>query len=110
MARDSATRLRRDRENKRDVKTRSEEHVYNVPVPERLHEAIESERDNLAKAESVLGCLVISLESDGDLVNGPYYPHLAEIARGLVRQSINRLDSLTLYKLLTRTATKDESS
>jgi hypothetical protein len=34
---------------------------YGVRVPARLREAIESERDNLSKAESLLACMVVSM-------------------------------------------------
>ena len=71
------------------------------------HEAIENERSNLSRAESVLGCLAISMESEPDPVNGPYYPDVAQLARELVRQSINGLDSLTLQKRLLRNKVKE---
>src|ERR1700687_4361683 len=99
----SASKSRRGRNNK----TRSEEHVYGVPVPEELHEAIEVERDNLSTAESVLGCLAISMEYEADSVNGPYYPDVAQLARELVRKSINGLDSLTLQQRLLRNKIKE---
>jgi hypothetical protein len=83
------------------------EHVYGVPVPEGLHEAIETERDNLSKAESVLGCLAIAMEYETDSVNGPYYPHVAQLAREMVRQSINGLDSLVLQQRLLRNKIKE---
>lgn len=82
--------------------------VYGVPVPEGLHEAIEAERGNLAKADSVLGCLAASMECETDPVTGPYYPDVAEVARDLVRQSINRLDSLVLEKLLQRNKVREQ--
>lgn len=94
---------------KRRRKTDPGAHAYGVPVPEALHEAIESERSNLAKAESLLGCLMISLESGTDNVTGPYYPDVAEIARNLVRQSINGLDSLTLQQRLLRNTVKEDT-
>jgi hypothetical protein len=78
-----------------------------VPVPEGLHEAIEEERGNLSKAESVLGCLAIAMEYGADSVNVPYYPDLAEIARELVRQSIHGLDSFTLQQRLLRNKIKE---
>jgi hypothetical protein len=54
------------------------------------NKAIENERGTLSKAESLLRCLVISLEyDDADRVNGPYYPDVAEIARKKVIDSIN---------------------
>jgi len=83
------------------------EHVYGVPVPEGLHEAIEIERGNLSKAESVLGCLAIAMEYEADSVSGPYYPDVAQLARELVRQSINGLDSLTLQQRLLRNKIKE---
>jgi hypothetical protein len=94
---------------RRKAKNRSEEHVYGVPVPEGLHEAIEIERGNLSKAESVLGCLVISLEYEADSVNRPYYPDVAQLARELVRQSINGLDSLVLQQRLMRNKIRESS-
>jgi hypothetical protein len=85
------------------------EHVYGVPVPEGLHEAIEIERGNLSKAESVLGCLAISMEYETDSVNGPYYPDVAQLAREMVRKSINSLDSLVLQQRLLRNKIKESA-
>src|ERR1700682_2356224 len=98
-----ASKSRRDRNHK----NRSEEHVDGVPLPEGLHEAIEDERGNLSKAESVLGCLAIAMEYETDSVNGPHYPDVAELARELVRQSINGLDSLVLQQRLLRNKIKE---
>src|SRR3979490_1857285 len=103
----SASRARRGRISN---KTRSEEHVYGVPVPEGLHEAIEIERGNLSKAESVLGCLAISMEYETDSVNGPYCPDVAQLAREMVRKSINGLDSLVLQQRLLRNKIKEHPS
>jgi hypothetical protein len=72
-----------------------------------LHDAIETERGNLSKAESVLGCLAIAMEYETDSVNGPHYPDVAELARELVRQSINGLDSLVLQQRLQRNKIKE---
>jgi hypothetical protein len=66
---------------------------------ERLHEAIEIERDNLSKAESVLGCLAVAMEYETEGARKPYYPDVAQIARDMVRRSINSLDPLTLRRL-----------
>jgi hypothetical protein len=85
------------------------DHAYGVPVPDGLHEAIEIERGNLSKAESVLGCLAISMEYETDSVNGPYYPDVAEVAREMVRQSINGLDSLVLQQRLLRNKIKESA-
>jgi hypothetical protein len=71
-----------------------------------VERAIEAERDNLSKAESLLGCLAIAMEHAAweheDEVMPPYYPDVARMARNLVRQSINALDSLNLEQLLAR--------
>jgi hypothetical protein len=100
----SGTRRARNRDG---TKTRPVEHPYGVPVPEDLHEAIETERGNLSKAESVLGCLAISMEYDADSANKPYYPDVAQLARELVRQSINGLDALVLQQRLLRNKIKE---
>jgi hypothetical protein len=85
-------------------------HAYGVALPESLHEAIEAERGNLAKAESVLGCLTIAMEyGDTDSTTGPYYPDVAQVARDLVRRSINALDSLTLQRRLAEDRVKEGS-
>jgi hypothetical protein len=102
----SSSRTRRVR-NQDGTKAPPVEHAYGVPIPEGLHEAIETERGNLSKAESVLGCLAISMEYDADSVNKPYYPDVAQLARELVRQSINGLDSLTLQQRLLRNKIKE---
>jgi hypothetical protein len=93
----------------RDHHADSVEHAHCVSVPEGLHEAIEIERHNLSKAESVLGCLAISMEYDTDSINKPYYPDVAQLARELVRQSINGLDSLALQLRLLRNKVKESS-
>lgn len=80
--------------------------AYGIEVPAALYEAIEAERETLSKAESLLGCLAIAMESEFSMT-GPYYPHVAEVARQLVRQSINGLDSLTLQQLLSRNMVKE---
>ena len=91
------------------TKAQSAGQPYGVPVPEGLHEAIEAERGNLSKAESVLGCLVISMEYEPDSANKPYYPDVAQLARELVRQSINGLDSLVLQQRLLRNKIKESA-
>jgi hypothetical protein len=58
--------------------------------------AIESERDNLSRAESLLRCLSIAMEHEGISHKGPYYPDVAEIAREMVRKSIGALDPINL--------------
>ncbi|HEY3852020.1 MAG TPA: hypothetical protein VGL87_13670 [Steroidobacteraceae bacterium] len=95
------------RRRQRKAKRRSSARVDEMPVPERLHQAIESERGNLFKADSLLGCLVIAMEYEADAVSGPHYPDVAQIARELVQKSIDGLDSLTLQRVL-RDKVKEE--
>jgi hypothetical protein len=106
VTRTLASRVRR---NPRRAKPKPVEHVYGVPVPEGLHEAIEAERGNLSKAESVLGCLAIAMEYETDSVDGPHYPDVAQIAREMVRQSINNLDSLELQQRMLRNKIKESA-
>jgi hypothetical protein len=58
--------------------------------------AVESERDNLSRAESILGCLKIAMEYGSDTDTRPYYPDVAQIAGEMVRKSIQALDPVNL--------------
>jgi hypothetical protein len=62
----------------------------------RLLKAIETERDNLSRADSLLGCLEIAMEYGETTHKGPYYPDVAKIARAMVRKSISALDPINL--------------
>jgi hypothetical protein len=84
--------------------------VYGLPVPDGLHEVIETERDNLARAESVLGCLAVSMEYYSEAATKPYYPDVARLASEMIRQSINGLDALNIQKCLLRNRIKEESA
>jgi len=92
----------RSSKNRQSQKIRSSQHAYGVPVPKRLQEAIEAERDNLCKVESLLGCMVVSLEYRDDPLDGPYFPAVAQLARELVAQSIDGLDPGVLRERLLR--------
>jgi hypothetical protein len=61
-----------------------------------LLKAIETERDNLSRAESLLGCLTIAMEYGDVTYKGPYFPDVAQIAREMVRKSISALDPINL--------------
>jgi hypothetical protein len=98
----------RAQRNERGSKPQSAEHVYGLPVPKGLHEAIETERDNLSKVESLLACMVVSMEYATDPLTGPYYPAVAQIARELVARTINGLDPLILQQHLLRNKIKEE--
>lgn len=77
-------------------------------IPEVMQEIIEAERGNLAKADSLLACLILAMEYGGEAPHreagslAPYYPDVARIARDLVRGVIHRLDSLYLQQRLER--------
>jgi hypothetical protein len=77
-------------------------HEYGVPVPKRLQEAIQAERDNLCKAESLLACMAVALEYRDDPLHGPYFPAVAQLARELVARSIDGLDPGVLRERLLR--------
>jgi hypothetical protein len=61
-----------------------------------LLKLIETERDNLSRADSLLGCLKIALEYGGTNHKNPYYPDVAQIAHEMVRKSIRALDPINL--------------
>jgi hypothetical protein len=62
----------------------------------RLLEAVETERDRLSRAESLLGCLTIAMEYGEMPPKEPYYPDVAEIVREMLRKSISALDPIKL--------------
>ena len=57
---------------------------------------VETERANLSRTESLLGCLAIAMEYGETGHRGPYYPDVAVIARQMLRSSINALDPINL--------------
>jgi len=107
------TAKRRPQSDKRRARKENGPAIHGQAVPEGVERAIEAERDNLCKAESLLGCLAIAMEHGAweheDEVVPPYYPDVARMARNLVRQSINALDSLNLEKHLARRGIKEET-
>jgi hypothetical protein len=58
--------------------------------------AVECERDNLSRAESLLGCLKTAMEYADESDTDPYYPDVVQIASEMVRKSINALDPINL--------------
>lgn len=94
----------------RPCKSATSTDVYGLPLPESLHDAIEAERDNLSKAESLLGCLSAAMQQESHSAGGPFYPDVADMARDLVRQSINRLDSLALQQTLLRNKVRENAN
>lgn len=99
--------------NKRRARKVKAAAINGLMVPEGVERAIEAERGNLSKAESLLACLAIAVEHGSgehkDEVSPPYYPDLARMARNLVRQSINALDSLHLEQQPARRKIREQS-
>lgn len=91
----------------RPVRKVSSGPAHNSPsntMPEALEDAIEDERARLMTAHSVLSCVTLAMEGDdGGGKDGPYYPGLIGIARDLVNESIKRMDSNKLERLMTTT-------
>ena len=70
-------------------------------MPNRLERAIDVERRRLSKAQSILGCLAVALETPtAHTSNGLDFGQVAEVVRDLVNSSIERLDSVNLAKIL----------
>lgn len=62
-----------------------------------IQEAIEEERGRLMDAEAVLHCVLVAMsESSSAEAHGPSYGSVLTIARDLVAESINQLDSVRL--------------
>jgi hypothetical protein len=87
--------------------TDNRNHGDGTPLCEELIEAIEDERRHLSKADSLLGCLIIAMEYQTEFTERPYYPDVAEIARELVKKSINALDPVLLQERMLRDKVKD---
>jgi hypothetical protein len=81
---------------RRKVSSRATTNAYGIPVPERLLEAIEAERDSLFQADSLLACLILAMEHAGEDTDVPYYPDVLRHIRGLMKGTVRGLDSLAL--------------
>jgi hypothetical protein len=70
-------------------------------MPDRLERAIDVERRRLSKAQSILGCLAVALETPtGHAADGLDFGQVAEVVWDLMNSSIERLDSVNLSKAL----------
>jgi hypothetical protein len=66
-----------------------------------IEDAIETERGRLMTAEAVLHCVVIAMdETDGDNTCAPHYQSAVDLARDLIVQTVNQLDSVRLGPML----------
>ena len=61
-----------------------------------LREFLESEREFLLKAQSLLLCIAQAMGDARHPVTGPYYPDVVELASDLVRRRAVNLDELLL--------------
>lgn len=67
-----------------------------ISVPGRLRPFLESEREFLLKAYSLLECITHSMEHTEHPVVGPYYPDVLGLASNLIKQRTRNLDELLL--------------
>jgi hypothetical protein len=65
-----------------------------IRVRGRLQEMIRAELFNLEKAEAVLRCLALSMDSMSLDDESPWYPDVVEVAGDLVKRSLADLDAL----------------
>jgi hypothetical protein len=59
---------------------------------------LEKVRGELARAVSLLDCIVLAMEHGEGESKGPYYPELVGMARDIVRKSNNDLDIVSLSR------------
>ena len=73
-----------------------------LKVDPALLETIEVERTRLMKAESLLHCAILAMDDDDGLDNGdrPYYQTIIDVARDLVNQTLEQLDSVNLAPMI----------
>lgn len=107
-SRQSTSKARPGRNRAPSRRTRSTRPKRRVAEPEPqafgpLQEAIEHERGELTRAQSVLGCLAFALlYSDWINEDPPDYAGVAEMARRIVSDSVDRLDSVYVGPLIKR--------
>jgi hypothetical protein len=65
-----------------------------IRVRGRLQDMIRTEMLNLEKAASVLRCLVLSMDTQLEDGEPPYYPDVVEVAGDLIERSLADLDVL----------------
>ena len=85
----------------RNVSNKARANRCKCIMPDRLERAIDVERRRLSKAQSVLGCLAVALDTPtAHTSDGLDFGQVAEVVRDLVNSSIERLDSVNLSKVL----------
>lgn len=82
--------------NKRALKERGKRalaHSSGAPQSDRQLTVVCSERRALMRADAVLRCVAVALEYDGWTSDEPDYAEAIGVARQLISQSIERLES-----------------
>jgi hypothetical protein len=79
---------------RRGGRSTSEETASNLL--NRTLKAVEAERGNLSRAQTLLECLAIAMEYGEMDHKGPYYPDVLRTASKILRESIDALDSVHL--------------
>jgi hypothetical protein len=101
-ARDDAERLTTIRRTGRPImatldSTTDESSDLTSDSPTTLEEIIEEERTRLMTAGTVLGCTSVAIENDRSADGHAfYYADVIELARKMIDDAINRLDSVNL--------------
>jgi hypothetical protein len=66
-----------------------------------IEEALEEERTRLMLANSMLGCVQISLDPEAISISpAVYFPEVLELARQLINTSVRRLEYEEIRRLL----------
>jgi hypothetical protein len=79
-----------------DDSTTEEPKDSNPDSPTTLEDIIEEERIRLLTAGTVLGCASVAVENDRSVDRHPFYADAIELARKMILETTDRLDSVCL--------------
>jgi hypothetical protein len=65
-------------------------------LPQLVEDAIETERDRLMRAHTLLSCAALAMDAEDLSFEGPHYLTVIEMSRDLVNQAINNLEPMAL--------------
>ena len=103
----SRSRKRSRKDDAAELIAFSETSVKTVPF-DAAEQAIEHERARLSLADSILGCASMAMadaeENEADDL--PYFPDVVNLARKLIRESVEQLDSVNIGPLIERARTQ----
>jgi hypothetical protein len=74
-----------------------------------MTDAIEVERGRLMDAETILHCVVLAMNEHECEPDEPYFQNAVDVARGLLRRSIDGLDSVRLQSSVAAHSTEKRS-